>query len=493
MTGPEAAPAISDAEVAAVLKEVLAADESQTAAAAPAAQTQSAVVETTAQAAAPADEQAAAAQADEQPSPPSRPPAGTARRRGGGARADRRARRLRAGGAARRPRLPIRPPPRRRPSSPRRARRRAAHGPGARRSRRDARRAVGARAGRRRPAARAGGTGRRARRHHSGRVRAGRPGRLRTAPAASAAARHPGAARRHGERAHRRDRRDRPGRDDRRAARRCPPSLRPTPARWPSTRRPSRSTSLADLPVASAPDGDGSGAPLLRSEPFAAATGSAGTGERNEQTAYSDVAAGAGNDPSTGSTELVTATQTAFDPSLQPWSARGPPSGATLVAASVGGIVTAGDATLTFAPGFLAADAYVRVTPLSAPYAFELEAWDAATGQEIHSFLVAPVLQIRTGTLPVAPQIVYVDPAGATSPVASVYDPAAGTISAALPHFSTYAANTPPASPGPWLVTMYRRRQRDDPDPERRRHRPGDRAQRDRGRAAGHQPGDLAR
>ena len=49
--------------------------------------------------------------------------------------------------------------------------------------------------------------------------------------------------------------------------------------------------------------------------------------------------------------------------------ARGPPStyGPVLIVAATGGSIIAGDATLTFAPGSLAHDAYVTVTVTAAP------------------------------------------------------------------------------------------------------------------------------
>ena len=47
------------------------------------------------------------------------------------------------------------------------------------------------------------------------------------------------------------------------------------------------------------------------------------------------------------------------------WSARGPPAGSVLITAALGGVLSAGDATLTFAPGALPADAYVSITPVA--------------------------------------------------------------------------------------------------------------------------------
>src|SRR5262249_19814400 len=151
---------------------------------------------------------------------------------------------------------------------------------------------------------------------------------------------------------------------------------------------------------------DGGTAPSTPVVGTSSASGASGTG-----------AGGAAGDPGAeallapvvaSSAASISADQASPDPSAQPWSARGPPPGAVLIAASTRGVVAAGDATLTLAPGFLTGDAYVRITPVDGVY--DLEAWDAATGAEVHEFLVAPVLTIRTGTLPVAPHISYLDP-----------------------------------------------------------------------------------
>ena len=111
-----------------------------------------------------------------------------------------------------------------------------------------------------------------------------------------------------------------------------------------------------------------------------------------------------------------------------------------LIIASEGGTVTNGDATLTFAPGSLPSDAYVRIVP-AADSAYDLQAFDAATGAEIHEFLLSPVLTIAGArNLPVAPSIYYHSPDGGLERIASTYDAATGNVTAALPHFSIFSS-----------------------------------------------------
>ena len=143
------------------------------------------------------------------------------------------------------------------------------------------------------------------------------------------------------------------------------------------------------------------------------------------------------------------AAQIVSDPQTQAWSARGPPAGSVLIIASQGGTVSSGDATLTFAPGSLPADAYVRIvatdttgTGLAATSGgFDLQAFDAATGDEIHLFRIPPVLTIAVGrNLPVAPSIYYVDPETGAEQIVSTYDAASGDVTALLPHFSIFTS-----------------------------------------------------
>jgi hypothetical protein len=145
----------------------------------------------------------------------------------------------------------------------------------------------------------------------------------------------------------------------------------------------------------------------------------------------------------------------ATDPSVQNASARGPPAGAVLIHAARGGEVRVDDATVSFAPGALTSDAFVRITPVvvaGTRIAFDLEAWDARTGEALHTFAARPTLTLHVGVFGLAPVIAYVDPVTGVLPVASRYDASAGTVSAELAHFSVYAATF--AAPGPWTVNL---------------------------------------
>ncbi|MDX6640295.1 MAG: hypothetical protein QOF12_1306, partial [Solirubrobacteraceae bacterium] len=147
-------------------------------------------------------------------------------------------------------------------------------------------------------------------------------------------------------------------------------------------------------------------------------------------------------------------------------SARGPPAGAVLIIASAGGTVTAGSATLTFAPGSLPSDAYVTVTPVqvllpgqqTSSTAYDLKAVDVATGALIEQFNSAPVLSVAGaggGT-----SIYYLPSGGSPVQIASTVDLATGTITAGLPHFSTYVVsyvdtqNTQGTDPRSWTITL---------------------------------------
>ncbi len=75
---------------------------------------------------------------------------------------------------------------------------------------------------------------------------------------------------------------------------------------------------------------------------------------------------------------------------------------------------------------------------------FSLTAIDTANGSLIKTFAGAPLLTITydaNGPTPTA--IYYIDPSGTATPLASTVDPAAHTISAALPHFSDFVAAAP--------------------------------------------------
>ncbi|HWF26656.1 MAG TPA: hypothetical protein VG275_14465, partial [Solirubrobacteraceae bacterium] len=132
-----------------------------------------------------------------------------------------------------------------------------------------------------------------------------------------------------------------------------------------------------------------------------------------------------------------------------------------LINAATGGTVTSGDATLTFAPGSLPADAYVSITlttvtapGLSAPTtAYDLLAINASTGAKIEQFNSPPILSVA-GSAP-GSQVYYVDPVNGLVPIASSYAGTSGIVSAGLPHFSTYVV-----SGGVWNISL------DDPTTE---------------------------
>ena len=135
--------------------------------------------------------------------------------------------------------------------------------------------------------------------------------------------------------------------------------------------------------------------------------------------------------------------------------ARGPPVtyGPVLILATTGGSIRAGNATLTFAPSSLPHDAYVSVTVSQAAVAgvsalsasYDLTAIDTVTGATIEQVASAPQLSIDVGVSGDAagPQIYYLPPAGIPVAIASSFDVATGTVSAGLPHFSTYVAGAP--------------------------------------------------
>ena len=100
-------------------------------------------------------------------------------------------------------------------------------------------------------------------------------------------------------------------------------------------------------------------------------------------------------DSTTGATPVAAPQTPAFTP----------PAGSVLIT-SRGGTVRLGAATLTFAPGTLAADTWIliRLKPgtstgvLATSAVYELLAFDAATGQAVTTFAVAPVLSVEVGS-----------------------------------------------------------------------------------------------
>ncbi|MEN0072515.1 MAG: hypothetical protein AAGC63_16170, partial [Propionicimonas sp.] len=136
------------------------------------------------------------------------------------------------------------------------------------------------------------------------------------------------------------------------------------------------------------------------------------------------------------------------------------PAGAVLVLAALGGTLSAPGATLSFAPGALPSNAWVTITPRSATVSgvrlaspvYDLTARDAATGQAITHFAVAPRLTIQVSTAAATAVIYYIDESGAVQQQPTRYDAAAGVLVADLPHFSNYAAGSPLDLLVGWIV-----------------------------------------
>ncbi len=216
-------------------------------------------------------------------------------------------------------------------------------------------------------------------------------------------------------------------------------------------------------------DGGGANSSLLAAESVAASPGStAGSGADGPSTGSAVVPGAAGATPSSGSGDPLQATEpappsadgTVSSATSQVFSntasgtlgARGPPAvyGPVLIHAAQGGSISAGNATLTFAPGSLPHDAEVSVTVSSVSVAglgtmssaYDLTAVDTVTGALIEQFAIAPQLTIAVAPGTTSPSIYYLPPAGAPVAIASAYDPTTGTVSAGLPHFSTYTAAT---------------------------------------------------
>ena len=128
-----------------------------------------------------------------------------------------------------------------------------------------------------------------------------------------------------------------------------------------------------------------------------------------------------------------------------------PPPGSVLVTAAAGGSLTAGQATLTFAPGALPTDAWVTISSHSGDVAglhttsaiFDLHAYDARTGAVISTFVIAPELTIAVAPAEAGSAIYYVAADGSIQRQPTTYDPVAGTVTARLPHFSSYVSGSP--------------------------------------------------
>src|SRR5262249_47337562 len=79
----------------------------------------------------------------------------------------------------------------------------------------------------------------------------------------------------------------------------------------------------------------------------------------------------------------------------------------------------------------------------------ELTARDVTSGTSVDQFASPPTLTLHyTPMEGVTPQIYYLDPVNGPTPIASTVDPEAMTVSAQLPHFSTYVAGTLPIPTG---------------------------------------------
>src|SRR6185503_17197095 len=109
-----------------------------------------------------------------------------------------------------------------------------------------------------------------------------------------------------------------------------------------------------------------------------------------------------------------------------------------------------GAATVTFAPGAVAANTIIAVheTVFASPIGvraaspvYDLIAVDATTFERITTFTSAPTLTINYDPAkPTPTSIYYVDPVNGPVAIASTVDTAAHTVTAQLAHFSLYVA-----------------------------------------------------
>ena len=140
------------------------------------------------------------------------------------------------------------------------------------------------------------------------------------------------------------------------------------------------------------------------------------------------------------------------DPAATPGSGRGPPGSIT---PDAGGSASSGDgsATVSFAPGLVADTTAVTVVPTTtsvpaglraASAVYDFTATDLTTGSSIHYFHGSPVVTIAYDpSKPTPTAIYYLDPVNGPVAIPSTVDTANHTISAALPHFSSYVAASP--------------------------------------------------
>ena len=207
----------------------------------------------------------------------------------------------------------------------------------------------------------------------------------------------------------------------------------------------------AGAPIAAAaPDVIAPSAGAVPAGPLIGAATGAATGAAGTATAGAGVLAADGLiAPGTTSTILSSPAGGVVSAGTEQATARGPPPGAVLIRAAVGGSVTSGPATLTFAAGSLPADAWVTVTPVDvlvhglSVRAYDLAAIDVLTGELIENFNTPPVLTIASDLSGGLAQAIWYLPPDGTAPVLidSVVSAADGTVSAGLPHFSTYVVS----------------------------------------------------
>ncbi|HVM56368.1 MAG TPA: hypothetical protein VMT74_02815, partial [Gaiellaceae bacterium] len=189
------------------------------------------------------------------------------------------------------------------------------------------------------------------------------------------------------------------------------------------------------------------------SQPVAGASGGSGGAGGTTTTPQPGAAAGDGTSSTTATTSTAPTgtTPPPPDPAATPGSGPSPPG---LVTPAGGGSAVAGDgsATVAFAPGLVTGSTVVSVSttdasPLGivpASAAYDLTATDTTTGATISHFSGSPVLTISYDpSAPTPTAIYYLDPVNGPVALPSTVDTVNHTISAALPHFSTYIAGSP--------------------------------------------------
>ncbi len=213
------------------------------------------------------------------------------------------------------------------------------------------------------------------------------------------------------------------------------------------------STTVANLPADSNPPADSSGA---------AAAGGAGASAPQPGTT---TAAGGNGASASGSTPGSNSSAASSTPGSQQTGASGtggsaPVSGSggsaspapATITPTAGGMATSTDAkaSVTFAAGSVPTDTNVVVTVgsatppatiVAASPAYDLSAVDVS-GARVDHFAAAPQLTIAydPGSRQDLPSIYYLDPNGGPQRIDSVVDAQHHTVTASLPHFSTYIA-----------------------------------------------------